>query len=89
MELLKKFLREYNLYYCKLLVEPNMYIFVHVDESFIHTHHSQKISIISATNPCVDRSIGRGNKLLIIIYAITQDGHLCEYDESNIQLDHL
>jgi transposase len=68
---------------------PNNYVFVFTDESYVHNTHSLSNSYHAVGSDCrINKSSSKGRRL-IILHAITPDGPLCERDSNGIPVDDL
>jgi hypothetical protein len=78
MDLLREFLIELDKYYKQWIADKDNcpFVFVFTDESYIHRTHAMSNSYINEKSQ-VNRSSSKGQRL-IIMYAITPDGPLCQ-----------
>jgi hypothetical protein len=68
---------------------PNNYVFVFTDESYVHDTHCQHNSYFADNSDGrINKSSSKGRRL-IILHAITRDGPLCERDTDGRPVDDL
>ena len=79
LEVIRDFLIEYDKYY-KLIEEGKDYVFVFMDESYVHSTHSSERSFMPQDNNLINKPSGKGTRL-IILHAITKFGPLTELDD--------
>jgi hypothetical protein len=64
------------------------YVFVYLDESYVHQTHAGNYSYCTVDDKHVNRSAGKGRQL-IILHDITEKGPLCELDNNEGRLTFL
>jgi hypothetical protein len=64
------------------------YVFVFLDEAYVHQTHAGNFSYLNVDDRGVNRSAGKGRRL-IIVHAITEDSPLCKLDLNRRPVDNL
>jgi transposase len=88
-----KAIRDYLIEFSTYLQEiengnPNDYVFVFEDESYVHNTHAAEYSYVREGENNIGRKSSKG-KRLVILHAITPEGPLCEADENGKPVDDL
>jgi transposase len=88
-----KAIREYLIDFSNYVQEiengnPNGYVFVSTDESYIHNTHAHDYSYVQKGKEHIGRKSSKG-KRLVILHAITPNGPLCEVDDNGKPVDDL
>jgi transposase len=84
---IRDFLIKFDEYYRHIRDDnPKGYVFVYLDESYVHQTHAGSYSYCTADDNHVNRSAGKGRRL-IILHAITENGPLCELDDNGRPVD--
>jgi hypothetical protein len=65
------------------------YVFLFLDESYVHQIHAGNFSYLKADNRSVNRSKGKGRRLIILHAIITENVPLCKLNENGRSIDNL